>query len=138
MRPVTLSIKGNQSTPETEQEGFELITDGEYSFSPERIVISYIESMLTGMQNGVKTTFVAEGDKVTLSRGGGFTGDMIFREGQKHHFVYDTPYGSFTMGVDTHVLNYVLDENGGELNIDYSIDVENIMVSKNVFKISVK
>ncbi|MCF0120508.1 MAG: DUF1934 domain-containing protein [Oscillospiraceae bacterium] len=138
MKDVLLSIIGKQETGHDDDEGYELITDGEYSFTPECITISYIESELTGFQKNVRTTFTATGDTVTLSRTGGFSGDMVFCEGQKHYFVYDTPYGSFTMGVETHTLTAELDENGGELYIDYVIDVENIVVSKNIFRIVVK
>ncbi|MBR2831592.1 MAG: DUF1934 domain-containing protein [Oscillospiraceae bacterium] len=142
MREVTLIIRGSQQTPLNEAdpngEGYELITDGEYSCEGGIIAISYVESELMGFPQDVRTTFRVEGDTVTLSRSGGFSGDMVFCQGKKHYFVYDTPYGSMTMGVETYSLSSELDESGGELNIDYAVDVENIIISKNIFKISVK
>ena len=142
MREVTLVIKGNQKTPlsetEASDEGYELITDGEYSCEGGSAVISYVESELMGFPQDVRTTFRVEGDTVTLSRSGGFSGDMVFCQGKKHYFVYDTPYGSMTMGVETYTLSCDLTEAGGELELDYAVDVENIIISKNVFKISVK
>ena len=142
MREVTLIIRGSQRTPLNEAdpngEGYELITDGEYSCEGGIIAISYVESELMGFPQDVRTTFRVEGDTVTLSRSGGFSGDMVFCQGKKHYFVYDTPCGSMTMGVETYSLSCELDESGGELDIDYAVDVENIIISKNVFKISVK
>lgn len=138
MRKVKLSIRGNQSDVSDENTGFELMTDGEYSYSMERTVISYLETAITGFEKGVITSFIIEGDTVTLSRSGGFSGDMVFCEGKKHHFVYDTPYGAFTMGVEALSVRPKLDEGGGALYLEYTIDVENAVVSKNTFDITVK
>lgn len=138
MKKVLISIKGFQSTQYSDEESFELVTDGEYAFDNGIIEFSYMESELTGYAVGMKTSFVVEPDRVTLTRAGGVNGEMIFSEGRKHHFVYETPYGSLTMGIDTQSIIHEMDENGGNLEIHYVIDVDSVVMSRNSFKINVK
>lgn len=138
MRKVILTIKGNQKNTGSEDDSYELVTEGEYDYTPERAVISYLETAITGFENGVLTTFMVEDGTVTLSRSGGFSGDMIFCEGKKNHFVYETPYGSFTMGIDALNVNSKLDTGGGSLYLEYTIDVENAVISRNIMKINIK
>jgi uncharacterized beta-barrel protein YwiB (DUF1934 family) len=137
MKKVLISIKGFQSTQHSDEESFELVTDGEYALEDGIAEFSYMESELTGYA-GMKTVFLVEPTRVVLTRGGGLIGDMIFSEGQKHHFVYETTYGSLTIGVDTHSITKELNDEGGNLEIHYAIDMDNIVVSRNSFKINVK
>lgn len=137
MKNVLISIKGFQSAQYSDEESFELVTDGEYNIDNGVAEFSYMESELTGYA-GKKTSFVVEPDRVVLTRAGGLNGEMIFSEGRKHHFVYETSYGSLTMGIDTQSITQELNEDGGNLEIHYAIDVDNIVMSRNSFKINVK
>ena len=49
-----------------------------------------MESELTGME-GTKTSFIFSPEEVVLSREGTLTSRMVFREGKKSTFLYDTP-----------------------------------------------
>ena len=122
---------------DNEESGFELMTDGEYAWENGISTFRYEESELTGL-DGLMTTFSVEHDRVILQRGGGLNGDMIFCENQKHHFLYETPFGSITMGIDTHSITENLHDDGGSLEIRYNIEVDNIAVSQNIFEITVK
>ncbi len=137
MKKAIISIKGFQTAQHSDEESFELVTDGEYSLKDGIAEFSYLESELTGYA-GMQTTFVVEPDRVVLTRAGGMNGEMIFSEGRKHHFVYETTYGSLTMGIDTQCITQELNEDGGSLEIHYAIDVDNIVMSRNSFKINVK
>jgi uncharacterized beta-barrel protein YwiB (DUF1934 family) len=137
MKKVLISIKGFQAAQYSDEESFELVTDGEYALEDGVAQFSYMESELTGYA-GMKTSFLVEPDRVVLTRAGGLNGEMIFNEGRKHHFVYETAYGSLTMGIDTQSITQEMDENGGNLEIHYVIDVDNIVMSRNSFKINVK
>ena len=132
-----ISIKGTPVPTDSEDEAFELVTDGEYTFEGDISSFSYVESDLTGI-DGMLTTFNIEPDRVILSRGNGMAGDMIFSEQQKHHFLYDTPFGSILMGIDTHSIKHNMNDDGGSLEIRYDIEVDNISVSKNLFEINIR
>ena len=132
-----ISIRGAQQPDGGENDIIELETEGKYDFSADAIHFDYEESELTGL-TGTHTSFDVSGKVVTLTRSGTVNSNMVFQEGRKHYFAYETPFGAMTMGVDTHSIFSTLDENGGRLEICYAIDVENARVSKNVFKIQIK
>ncbi|MDR0838031.1 MAG: DUF1934 domain-containing protein [Oscillospiraceae bacterium] len=133
----TISILGSQLTPGDDEERFELITEGSFSAAGDEARISYLESDAIGRLDS-RTTFFVESSKITLTRDSWYGGDMVFEEEKKHHFLYQTPFGSLTMGIDTESITRELGERGGELRIKYAIDVDNVVVSRNSFKISVK
>ena len=137
MKKVTISIRGLPAMPDSDEDGFELMTDGEYIRENGISTFSYVESELTGL-DGLLTTFSVEPDRVVLRRGDGVGGDMIFAENLKHHFLYDTPYGSVTMGIDTHSIKNNMRDDGGSLEIRYDIEVDNIAVSQNLFQIDIR
>jgi len=137
MKKVLISIKGLPLLADSEDNAFELMTDGEYSRTDGVSTFSYIESSLTGL-DGLLTTFDVEPDRVVLRRGDGLSGDMIFSEAQKHHFLYDTPFGSVMLGIDTHSITKNMSDDGGNLEIRYDIEVDNVAVSQNLFKIDIR
>ena len=132
---VTISIKGAPAMAEGE-DGYELLTDGEYVQENGISTFSYLESELTGL-DGLLTTFNVEPDRVVLRRGDRVGDDMIFSENLKHHFLYDTPYGAVTMGIDTHFIKNNMHHDGGSLQIRYDIEVDNVAVSENLFSINI-
>jgi len=134
---VILSITGTQRDEAGNPDSIELVTDGEYWFTDGVARFSYRESSLTGLE-GTRTSFAVKPTEVILSREGSVNAQMIFQPGQKHYFLYDTPYGSATMGVDTHSVRSTLGEHGGELQIDYVVDFEHTIVGRNQFKINVR
>ena len=137
MKDVLISISGTQSSQDGGDEQIELVTDGQYQYGDEESWFTYNESSLTGME-GTKTTFRLEKDRVTLTREGSVNSQMMFQDGKKNVFLYDTPYGAATMGVDTKSLKTHADEHGMKMDIVYSVDVDNIVLGRNVFKINVK
>ena len=132
-----ITIKGAPAFSYSENDGFELLTDGEYVNEDGISTFCYMESELTGL-NGFQTIFNVEHDRVILKRGGDFSGEMIFCEKQKHNFLYETPFGSITMGIDTHSIEKNLRDDGGSLEIRYDIEVDNVSVSQNLFKIDIR
>jgi len=137
IKNVLISIKGLPMCSVDDNDAFELMTDGEYRHTDNISSFSYIESALTGI-DGMLTTFDVEPQRIVLRRGDGLTGDMIFDEEEKHHFLYDTPFGAILMGIDTHSIKKNMSEDGGNLEIRYDIEVDNVAVSQNLFKIDIK
>ena len=137
MKDVIISISGSQSFAQESEDTVELVTEGKYSYRDGRGELSYMESELTGMK-GTKTSFVFTPEEVILSREGTLTSRMVFREGRKNTFLYDTPYGSATMGLDTHKISSSMGPRGGDVEIDYIVDFDHAMVGRNKFHINVK
>ena len=137
MKDVIISITGLQGPEEDEKDAVELSTDGEYCFSGDEALFSYMESELTGLE-GTRTSFSVGPQSVVMSREGNLNSRMIFEEGKKHLFMYETPVGAVTMGVKTQKILNRLGEHGGDVEIDYVLDFDHVIVGRNKFKINVR
>ena len=137
MKKVLINIKGMPVFAQSDEEAFELMTDGEYTRHDGVSHFRYVENAFLGYEEFL-TTFDVEQDRVVLRRSDGVSGDMIFSENQKHHFLCDTPFGSVMLGIDTHSIVNNMNDCGGNLEIRYDIELDNIAVSKNLFTIDIK
>ena len=77
-----------------------------------------------------------EENKVTMSRSGSTT-RLILERGQRHLCLYDTGFGSRTVGVYTSVINQELGEDGGYIEIKYTLDVDSNLSSQNHLRVEV-
>lgn len=137
-KSVIISIKGRQSYENVEDETIELVTEGLLAKEGEgAYTLSYQESELTGLE-GTLTTFQIEPERITLMRVGEFNSQMVFQEGRRHMSMYNTPYGAMTIGVNTRHLLAELDDQGGEIEIDYAIEIDHSVAGRNTFQINVK
>ena len=135
-KDVIISVVGTQML-EDDRDSIELVTGGVYTYGGEETSFSYQESELTGLE-GTQTTFTVRPDSVILRREGTLNTQMVFELGKKHVCLYDTPYGAVTMGVNTHLIRHRLDEHGGDLEIEYVLDLEHAVIGRNSFKINVR
>lgn len=135
---VIISIKGTQFSAEGGPDEMELVTAGVLNREGEdRYTISYEESELTGLE-GTTTVVQVDGPRVTLMREGSINSQMVFEEGQRHLSMYETPYGSLSVGILTRRMRSTLGESGGDLEIDYSIEIDHLLAGQNLFRMNVK
>ena len=137
MTDAIISITGIQRDALGQKDEVELVTSGKYGFENGESRFSYEESDLTGLE-GTLTTFTISPMGVVLRREGSLNSEMVFRQGQKDFFLYETPFGSATMGVDTRRIDAKLDEHGGTMELDYAIDFNHAPMGRNQFKINVR
>ena len=136
-KEVVISIKGVQKYEGTAPDTMELVTKGRLSREGESYTLSYQESELTGLE-GTLTTIQVDGGQVTLLRVGEFNSQLVFQEGRRHLSVYNTPYGAMSVGVHTRHLLAELNDQGGDIEVDYEIEVDHAMAGRNIFRINVK
>ena len=136
-KEVVISIKGMQQYEGTFPDVIELVTEGRLVRDGESYTLSYQESELTGL-DGTLTTIQVDGEQVTLLRVGEFNSQLVFQEGRRHLSVYNTPYGAMSVGVHTRHLLAELSDQGGDIEVDYSIEVDHALAGRNIFRISVK
>ena len=134
---VIISIKGSQIYEGREPDVTALVTSGTLWEDDGGYTISYMETELTGLE-GTTTQLRVEGPRVTLLREGSVNSQMIFEVGRKHLSMYETPYGSLAIGIDTRRMKNTLDASGGDLEIDYAIEVDNLLAGKSLLQLSVK
>lgn len=137
MKNVIISITGYQKGADDNENTVELVTDGVFSMEDDRCSFSYMESELTGME-GTKTTFDITPMRIIMTREGTLNSQMVFEEGKKHNFIYDTPFGSTTMGVNTRLVMADFNEHGGDMEVDYMVDFQQSLIGRSIFKINVR
>ena len=122
-KEVLLSIRGRQAYQDQEPDVIELVTEGTLEYRNGGWDIQYEESELTGLA-GVTTTFRVEPDRVILNRTGKLRSEMVFREGENHDSLYQMEFGALMITVCAKRIFVQLDDNGGMIDLVYSIDIE--------------
>lgn len=122
-KEVLLTIRGQQSYAEQEPEMVELVTEGMLESLENGWKLTYEESDLTGLK-GVTTSFLLEPAKVTLSRKGPLSSQMVFQEGVLHESLYQMEFGALMITVCANQVRYDINENGGTIDLIYAIEIE--------------
>ncbi len=138
-QPIILSVRGQQFYENQPQpEVTELVTEGTWDQTEDgTITIRYEETELTGLE-GTSTTFHITPGCVTLIRQGKLNSEMVFEYDRRHLSMYATPYGTIAIGVNTHKMSVDLDDDGGEVEIHYALEVDHAVMSENIFQLNVK
>ena len=136
MKDVIISINSLFSFEEGEEQQMEFTTDGYYFYEDDVGCLSYEETEVTGLE-GTRTSLFVMPDQVVVDREGTVTSRMVFKEGLKSAFQYATPFGSATMGINTRRITQNMGLNGGRVEIDYVVDMEHMVASRNRFEITV-
>ena len=123
VKTVTLSLRGQQSYADQEPDVIELVTEGTLEALDDGWKLCYEESELTGLA-GVSTTFQIQGKTVTLIRAGKLNSQMVFQEGVPHDSLYQMEFGALMLTVCATHVKTDLTEDGGTIDLKYSIDVE--------------
>lgn len=135
---VMISIKGMQEVYSIDDStDVELLTEGEFYKADGKYYAVYQESDVTGME-GTTTTVEVDDDKVSIIREGTITNQMIFIKDKKTTSYYDTQFGALTIGVLSDKINVDIDDNGGIIDVGYSLEINDETVGKNQFYISIR
>lgn len=105
-------------------DGIELITEGKLFIEDGRYKVEYDESSITGML-GTRTTLAIAGDVITVMRQGKINSNFIFTKGQRQESMYETEFGNLPISVFTNSVDINFNENGGEVKVEYQIDLMN-------------
>lgn len=146
MKPITvkrrennaiISIRGRQYYEDT-SDSIELMTDGCFEKQGDAYLISYDETAVTGM-DGTRTTILVEPDnRVTLTRIGDVIQSLIFEPGKRSNGHYSVENGDLMLTVDAGRIINRLSDQGGSLFVDYQLEINSQLMSKNNFLIKIK
>lgn len=84
----------------------------------------YILYSLEDDGDTVTSLIKLDGDEVLIKRGGAVKTSMEYKAGEKRSFVYETPYGGIDMELETHRVLHDVAENGGEVELVYTLTVQ--------------
>ena len=136
--PVLISVAGTQRFAGMESETIELVTNGTYRYEPGLATISYVETEMTGLAGVVTTFTVEDGKKVTLRRTGKVNSTMVFVLGQKDESLYDCGAGALMIGVCATQMTVLLNERGGVLDLEYSVELERSVSATNLCHVEIR
>ena len=122
-KEMVLSLTAKQTYMDQEPDVIELVTDGILENTPNGWVITYEESALTGLE-GVSTSFLLEGDSVTLTRTGKLNSQMFFQEGVSHESLYEMEFGALMLTVCAALIRWDISFQGGNVDLQYKIEIE--------------
>jgi uncharacterized beta-barrel protein YwiB (DUF1934 family) len=115
----------------------EVVTPGEYYKEEDCYYAVYDETEISGME-GTKTTLKVSSNTFLLSRQGTTNAEMKFKRDSKDITMYDTPYGVLELKLETKDLKIDLDDNGGEVMIDYNLVIGGQQPQNTVLKVNIK
>lgn len=120
---------------EGDTDGLETTVIGHFDGTKDNYVLSYAEDgELQGCNVRIK---VENGSCVTMTRSGAFETELIIERGERHNCSYSTPAGILMLGVYASRVESDVDENGGKLEFDYTLDLGAGVVSENYLVITV-
>ena len=131
-----ITLSGNQ-TVDGENDVYELTTLGSYIKKGDKYYISYEGTELTGYE-GTTTTLKIKDNCVSMIRFGSSTSQMIFEKEKKYVGYYDTPFGGLSVGVTTNSMRVDIDEDGGEIELDYMVELNNSMPVHNGLHLTIR
>lgn len=135
--PVMLTICGRQNYIDQEPEVVELVTDGTLENRGNGWEICYKESDLTGME-GVSTSFLVESEKITLTRTGNLTSQMVFKVGIPHESLYNMGFGVLMITVNATKIRHELSAEGGWVDLSYGISIEQSAAGNIDYRLEIK
>lgn len=128
----TQSVDGESDTIEltttaafTERNGKKLIRYKEYADDSSG---EYITTLLS-IENDKKLSIIKNLDKHS---------ELILEEGQRHQCAYFTPLGNMMIGVYTESISVDIDENGGSVEVEYTLDFNSGFESSNKIEIELR
>ena len=136
MKNVVLNFKSIQQVGD-QRDVIEFMSVAEVEENEKGIVLTYEEN-ITDNQPGVHSKVAVNKDgSVCINRSGGFGGELFIEQGKRHLCSYVTPYGDMTIGIFGDYVKSNIIDGTGNLEMQYSIDVNSGLLSKNKVEIRI-
>ncbi|MDQ5983520.1 MAG: hypothetical protein RUMPE_00544 [Eubacteriales bacterium SKADARSKE-1] len=133
-----VSIIGTQITGEQAEE-VQLLVPCSYRKTENTVYLNYSEFDKNNDNSEIKSTLeIDENNMVTLIRDGTQKSKLTLEKGKRHLCSYNTDFGTIMIGAFAKEINYDLNENGGFIELLYSLDVNTEFLSTNLVLIRIK
>jgi len=137
MKKVTINITGVQYIDDL-SDTTQFFCEGLLKKSVDDFVIKYTEGELAGNKPTQTELILKKDGTAILNRNGGMTSKLIIKKGERNNCQYFTPQGELMIGIFGEQVDVDLTENGGCVNLAYTIDSNMKQISKNEVKITIK
>lgn len=137
IKDVIISVVGVQGI-DGESDTVELTTEGRFGIKEGKYYISYNEGQLIDSGSVKTKIFINSVNSVVLQRSGDINSRMEINKGERSSCFYSTPVGEICIGIYGESIDIDLSENGGSVNLAYTIDSGLKLISRNEVKITVR
>ncbi len=135
MKEILITMKSQQFTAEDE-ESTKLITAGTLEEEENgSFTLSYEETEATGFSGSTTSVIVTPERMVTILRSGSATANLVIEPKKQNFSLYDTPFGTMSIGVLGKDVILEKDENKGLLEMNYQLQLGSNCLSDNRLEI---
>jgi len=127
-----LSTQGNSK----EDNDIEVVTPGEFYKKDDCYYAVYKETKISGME-GTTTTMKIYPETFSIIRMGTTATKMDFKENSENLVLYNTPYGILELKIETKDLKIDIDDEGGQVSIDYNMSVSGQEAQHTILKVNI-
>lgn len=115
----------------------EVVTPGNFYKKDDSYYAVYEETEVSGME-GTTTTLKIGPDKFSLIRMGSTNAKMEFDKKIKSVSMYNTPYGTIELKIETRNLDINVADNGGSISVNYNMSVAGHAPNNTSLKVNIK
>lgn len=107
---------------ENNKEPISVTTPGEFYERNNCYYAVYKETEISGMA-GTTTTLKMKPDKFSMIRNGTTSTKMDFEKGKQTFSMYNTPYGTLELEINTKNIQVSMNGNGGKVHVEYELSI---------------
>jgi uncharacterized beta-barrel protein YwiB (DUF1934 family) len=115
----------------------EVLTPGSYLKESGFYYVEYDETEISGMQ-GTKTKLEIYPERLALIREGTTNAKMEFEKNKDYRTLYNTPYGTMEIKIYTKNLKVDINDEGGDIYIDYNMSISGQKPQNTELRINIK
>lgn len=130
-----ISVSSKQSL--NQEDIIEVVTPGDFYKKENYYYAVYEETEISGM-SGTTTTLKIGKDKFSLIRMGSTSAKMDFDKKVKNISMYNTPYGTLELKIETKDLDINIDDDGGNVLVNYNMSLSGQTPYNTMLKINIK
>lgn len=127
-KDVLISISGLQLEVQ-DDEPIEVVTSGNYYYKNNKHYILYDEYIDDSELEVTKNKMIISDDKISLTKSGPASVNMLFEPGKDTVTYYNTPFGSLVIGLSNSKIDAKHEENLIDINIQYDLSINYSHVS---------
>lgn len=127
---IAEEIDDTEDSEVVQEDAIEVISVGKYAVVNGKEYVKY-EEVYEEFEKKARCLIKIEDDKIEVSKKGAINSHLIFNKNEKTDTLYDTPYGSLSLGVVTKEMDIKRTEDTINIEIGYSLEYNYNKLSDN-------
>lgn len=136
MKKVNICVESTQHAPDGAVDTLATTHQGQWDTTDGDFLLTYLEDDTTGLL-GTTTTLRYKQNTLSLLRTGALHWEVCFSPTTPCHALYKTAYGNLDTVVTTEKVHCDIGETGGQILVDYTLEIQGGDPIKVIFKVDV-